>query len=209
MPTGAKAREGRARLLDRFVYTAIGCMCAVRFMRELAMDNAGFCRFHRGWVEKLAPEIFRSLLGMKEQGASGSSELGARIDRFPKTRQEAGLDWWFDIRKGIDESLREFDRQGLPVIYLGRVTRIPPCDIVDQRRLERCQSFPASSASSSPCSSTITSRVISTPGMGSSQRRLRSTTFAYCRDSYHPARWRWPLNGQPSTRTISIVPGKQ
>jgi len=127
----------------------LGRMCAERFLRELAMDSAGFCRFHRGWVEELAPEIFGSLLGMKEQfvaatavtasrinsrnasaywesernldfvmtflkrerevGGSDAPELAAWIDRIEKDKREAGLDWWFDVRKGIDESLREFD----------------------------------------------------------------------------------------------------
>jgi len=30
------------------------------------------------------------------------------IDRFEKDRKEAALDWWFEMRKGVDESLREF-----------------------------------------------------------------------------------------------------
>ncbi len=115
------------------------------------MDNAGFCRFHRGWVEDFAPEIFGSLYGLKEQFAAAAAVTGSRINsrnasvyweserdldyvftflrreqevggsddpellswisRFQKDKREAGLDWWFEMRKGIDESLREFDRE--------------------------------------------------------------------------------------------------
>jgi glyceraldehyde-3-phosphate dehydrogenase (ferredoxin) len=129
---------------------ALGRICAERMLKELAMDNTGFCRFHRGWLEDLAPDIVGSIFGKKEEflasiavtgsrinsrnasvywesernldfvltflrrerDVSGSTdaELAAWIDRFEKDKREAGLDWWFEMRKGIDESLREFDR---------------------------------------------------------------------------------------------------
>jgi glyceraldehyde-3-phosphate dehydrogenase (ferredoxin) len=38
-----------------------------------------------------------------------SPDLTLWIERFEKDRQEAGLDFWFEIRKGIDESLRDFN----------------------------------------------------------------------------------------------------
>jgi glyceraldehyde-3-phosphate dehydrogenase (ferredoxin) len=128
----------------------LGRMCAGRMLKELAMDNAGFCRFHRGWVEELAPEIVGSIFGKKEEFLASTAVTGSRInsrnssvywesernldfvhtflrrerdvsgshdpelaswiDRFEKDKREAGLDWWFEMRKGIDESLREFDR---------------------------------------------------------------------------------------------------
>jgi glyceraldehyde-3-phosphate dehydrogenase (ferredoxin) len=128
----------------------LGRMCAERFLKELALDNAGFCRFHRGWVEELAPEIMGNIFGMKDEfrastavtasrinsrnssvyweserdldfvltflkrerdvAKTDSADLAAWIGRFENDKQEAGLDWWFEMRKGIDESLREFDR---------------------------------------------------------------------------------------------------
>jgi glyceraldehyde-3-phosphate dehydrogenase (ferredoxin) len=128
----------------------LGRICAERFRKELALDNAGFCRFHRGWAEELAPEIFGQLCGMKEQFLASTAvtasrinsrnssvfwesernldfvlsflrrkrdvdgatdaELAQWIERFEKDKREAGLDWWFEVRKGIDESLREFDK---------------------------------------------------------------------------------------------------
>ena len=120
------------------------------FRKELLIDNAGVCRFHRAWAEELLPEIVGSIHGVKEQFVAAAAvtasrinsrnasvyweserdidfvasflrrqrdveksadpELLAWIGRFEKDRKEAGLDWWFEVRKGIDESLREFDR---------------------------------------------------------------------------------------------------
>jgi glyceraldehyde-3-phosphate dehydrogenase (ferredoxin) len=126
----------------------LGRMCAERFQKELVMDNAGFCRFHRGWAEDTVPDIFGSLYGMKDELLATTTVTASRINsrnasvywesernidflatflrrmrdvegekdpqllewigRFEKDRKEAALDWWFEMRKGIDESLREF-----------------------------------------------------------------------------------------------------
>ncbi|HVP17347.1 MAG TPA: aldehyde ferredoxin oxidoreductase C-terminal domain-containing protein, partial [Spirochaetia bacterium] len=45
----------------------LGRLCAERFQKELLLDTAGFCRFHRGWAEETAPDIFGNIFGMKEQ----------------------------------------------------------------------------------------------------------------------------------------------
>jgi hypothetical protein len=45
----------------------------------------------------------------RDVGANDAPELAEWIARFERDKREAGLDWWFDVRKGIDESLREFD----------------------------------------------------------------------------------------------------
>ena len=126
----------------------LGRMCAERFQKELVMDTAGFCRFHRGWAEDTVPDIFGSLYGMKDQLIAATAVTASRINsrnasvywesdrdidfvrtfltrlrevegetdpklldwiaRFDADRKEAALDWWFEMRKGIDESLREF-----------------------------------------------------------------------------------------------------
>jgi glyceraldehyde-3-phosphate dehydrogenase (ferredoxin) len=126
----------------------LGRMCAERFQKELIMDTAGFCRFHRGWAEDTAPEIFGSLYGKKDELIAATAVTASRINsrnasvyweserdidfvrtfltrlrdvegetdpvllewiaRFNADRKEAALDWWFEMRKGIDESLREF-----------------------------------------------------------------------------------------------------
>ncbi|MGA2640098.1 MAG: aldehyde ferredoxin oxidoreductase C-terminal domain-containing protein [Spirochaetia bacterium] len=127
---------------------ALGRMCAERFQKELVVDTAGFCRFHRGWAEDTVPDIFGSLYGMKDQLIASTAVTASRInsrnasvywesdrdidfvrsfltrmrdvegekdsrllewiDRFDTDKKEAALDWWFEMRKGIDESLREF-----------------------------------------------------------------------------------------------------
>jgi len=44
----------------------LGRKNAQRMVKELLMDNTGFCRFHRGWVEEMLPDIIGSLYGMKD-----------------------------------------------------------------------------------------------------------------------------------------------
>ncbi len=126
----------------------LGRLCAERFQKELLLDTAGFCRFHRGWAEDTAADLFGSIFGMKDQLIASTAVTASRINsrnasvywesernidfvlsflkrardvekesdpqlaswiqRFEKDRTEAALDWWFEMRKGVDESLREF-----------------------------------------------------------------------------------------------------
>jgi glyceraldehyde-3-phosphate dehydrogenase (ferredoxin) len=126
----------------------LGRMCAERFQKELLMDTAGFCRFHRGWAEDTVPDLFGSLYHLKDELLAATAVTASRINsrnasvywesardidfvqtfllrirdvegekdpqllewisRFEASREEAALDWWFEMRKGIDESLREF-----------------------------------------------------------------------------------------------------
>jgi len=124
---------------------ALGRACAERLKKELVMDNAGVCRFHRGWAEEMVPEAMEALYGRKDaylrsvasrinsrnagvfwesdgdiafvrsflsrardvDGDSGPA-LASWIAAFDADPREAALDFWFDVRKGIDESLREF-----------------------------------------------------------------------------------------------------
>lgn len=126
----------------------LGQACAERLRKELGMDNAGICRFHRGWGEEMMPEVIGSVYGLKDEYLASmrvaasrinsrnaavfwesekdlefvstflkrrrdvdgdtSPELAEWIAAFEKDLKEAGLDFWFEIRKGIDESLRDF-----------------------------------------------------------------------------------------------------
>ncbi len=126
----------------------LGRLCAERFKKELLLDTVGFCRFHRGWAEETASDIFGSVFGMKDELLASTAVTATRINsrnasvfweserdidfvvsflkrvrdvegetepellswigRFEKDRREAALDWWFEMRKGVDESLREF-----------------------------------------------------------------------------------------------------
>ncbi|HVO40432.1 MAG TPA: aldehyde ferredoxin oxidoreductase C-terminal domain-containing protein [Spirochaetia bacterium] len=126
----------------------LGRLCAERFQKELLLDTAGFCRFHRGWAEDIVPDIFEKMYGLRDQLLASTAVTASRINsrnasvswesegdvdfvlsflrrardvegekdpalqewlrRFETDRREAALDWWFEMRKGVDESLREF-----------------------------------------------------------------------------------------------------
>jgi glyceraldehyde-3-phosphate dehydrogenase (ferredoxin) len=123
----------------------LGRKNAERLVKELILDNVGYCRFHRGWAEEMLPDIIGTLFGkkdeflaatrelavrigsrnstvfwesrrnvdfvatalkrMREAGKSKGPELDAWIDRFEREPGAAAIDFWFEIRKGIDESL--------------------------------------------------------------------------------------------------------
>ena len=126
----------------------LGRKNAERMTRELVLDNLGFCRFHRGWAEEMAPDIVGSLFDMKEafldsieitasrissrnssifwesqrnmdyvhtflereRDVAGNTdpELLKWIDAFRKDKTEASLSYWYEIHKGVHETLREF-----------------------------------------------------------------------------------------------------
>ncbi len=126
----------------------LGRACAERLKKELVMDNAGVCRFHRAWAEEYVPQAIDTLYGLREEylrsvsnAASrinsrnagvywesernvqfvrtflkrvrdvekkGNRELDRWISAFDEDPGEAALDFWFETKKGIDESLRDF-----------------------------------------------------------------------------------------------------
>jgi len=133
---------------DEFVSPRkLGQMNAQRMIKELIVDNTGFCRFHRNWAEEMIPDIIEKLYGMKEQFMKSILLTASRInsrnnsifwesarnadfvytflkrkkekgntdpelikwfDYFEKDRKQAALDFWYEIHKGVHESLREF-----------------------------------------------------------------------------------------------------
>lgn len=126
----------------------LGRVSAERMMAELAIDDLGVCRFHRGWAEEMLPEIVGSVYGMKDEYLKAIAVTASRInsrnasvfweserdlefvatyltrrrdvekdpdpelarwaEAFEKDRREAALSFWYEMRKGIDESLRAF-----------------------------------------------------------------------------------------------------
>jgi glyceraldehyde-3-phosphate dehydrogenase (ferredoxin) len=126
----------------------LGRTCAARLQKELGMDNAGLCRFHRAWGEEMMAEAMGLLYGLKAEYLAAVSvaasrinsrnaavfwesqadidlvasflrrrrdvegdanpELAKWIEAFEADPREAALSWWFELRKGIDESLRDF-----------------------------------------------------------------------------------------------------
>jgi glyceraldehyde-3-phosphate dehydrogenase (ferredoxin) len=127
----------------------LGRACAQRLRKELAMDDTGLCRFHRGWGEEMMAEAIGHVFGQKDAFLAAvsvaasrinsrnasvfwesrrnvefvltalrrrrdvdgdtSPELDAWIRRFEEAPDHAALDFWFEVRKGIDESLRDFN----------------------------------------------------------------------------------------------------
>jgi glyceraldehyde-3-phosphate dehydrogenase (ferredoxin) len=125
----------------------LGRKNATRMVKEMMIDNAGFCRFHRQWAEEMIPEIIGSVFGAgegymerikdtavrintrnaavfwesernidlmvsflerkHEVDRDASPELLRWLDYFRKDRREAALEFWFETRKGIDESFME------------------------------------------------------------------------------------------------------
>lgn len=121
-----------------------------RMLKELILDNLGFCRFHRGWAEEMLPDILESVYGagIKEKffenikktasrinsrnssvywesernkdfvytflkrkmevEKSSDPELREWVGRFEQDRQAAAFDFWYEIHKGAQESLKEF-----------------------------------------------------------------------------------------------------
>ena len=117
----------------------LGKKNAERTIKELILDNTGFCRFHRNWAEDMVPDIMESLFQCKndflksiditasrinsrnasvywepernidyiytflkrkhEVDGDNSKELMDWIDLFSKDKNEAALNFWFEIRK--------------------------------------------------------------------------------------------------------------
>ena len=61
---------------------------ARRMLKELMLDNLGFCRFHRAWAETLLPDIVENLFGEKEAFLRSISLTASRI-----TSRNASVFW--------------------------------------------------------------------------------------------------------------------
>jgi glyceraldehyde-3-phosphate dehydrogenase (ferredoxin) len=126
----------------------LGRQNAERMIKELMIDNLGFCRFHRAWAEEIMPEVMEKLYSLKDDFLQKIKRTATRINSrnasvfwesernvdfvfsflkkkadedgvvdealthlisaFEKDKFEAALQFWFEIQKGIHETLREF-----------------------------------------------------------------------------------------------------
>ena len=126
----------------------LGRKNARRMLKELELDNLGFCRFHRAWAEDLLPDIMDHLFGLKteftksiklsasritsrnasvfwesqrnmdlvaaflnnkkEESAAPDETLAHWVALFEKDKTAAAYEFWYEIHKGIHETLREF-----------------------------------------------------------------------------------------------------
>jgi glyceraldehyde-3-phosphate dehydrogenase (ferredoxin) len=53
---------------------------AKRMLKELMLDNLGFCRFHRAWAEDIMPDIIEKLFGYKDVFLRSLSLTASRIN---------------------------------------------------------------------------------------------------------------------------------
>jgi glyceraldehyde-3-phosphate dehydrogenase (ferredoxin) len=58
----------------------LGKKNATRMIKELAMDNTGFCRFHRGWAEEMIPELVGAVFGVKDGFNERVRDTAVRIN---------------------------------------------------------------------------------------------------------------------------------
>jgi len=61
---------------------------ARRMLKELMVDNMGFCRFHRAWAETLIPDIVENLFGCKDAFLRSITLTASRI-----TSRNASVFW--------------------------------------------------------------------------------------------------------------------
>lgn len=123
----------------------LGRLNANRMIQEIMTDDLGFCRFHRGWAEEMAPEIVERVWGnsarfldvvkatagrinsrnvavfweserdldyvlgfmkrKRDTEGDKNPELDKWIKAFEADKRSAALDFWFEIRKGVAETL--------------------------------------------------------------------------------------------------------
>ena len=61
------------------------------------------------WESAKNIEFLATFLRRKrEVDKDANPELGRWVEAFASDEKEAALSWWFEVRKGIDESLRDF-----------------------------------------------------------------------------------------------------
>ena len=126
----------------------LGRTNAGRMLKELIIDNLGFCRFHRAWAEELLPDIVEQIFGnkaaflkairltasritsrnasifweservidmvhlfhknKKEIDGIQNEDLDYWIEFFDRDKFVAAYEYWYEMHKGIHETLREF-----------------------------------------------------------------------------------------------------
>ena len=91
----------------------LGKHCADRLHKELIMDNAGICRFHRAWAEEMMPEVMDSLLGTKGKFLFANAICASRINsRNASVFWESELD--LDYVATFLKRKRDVDKDATP-----------------------------------------------------------------------------------------------
>ena len=73
--------------------------CLERAVYELLVENAGFCRFHRGWAEKILPKLMEEFFGI-EKPLERAKNIYKLIAKYQKLAGAYPVPW--DSRRIID-----------------------------------------------------------------------------------------------------------
>lgn len=92
---------------------SLGRLNAERMVKELVLDNLGFCRFHRQWAEEMAVDIVQALWGKGAEYATRMRETAARLNgRNASAFWEAGRN--AEFVEAFLRRKRDVEGQGRP-----------------------------------------------------------------------------------------------
>ncbi len=64
-----------------------------RALKEYLIDNAGICRFHRGWAEKILDKLYRELWGIEIDLIKHAKEVYKKIAEYAKKAKAEPVFW--------------------------------------------------------------------------------------------------------------------
>jgi len=83
--------------------------CLERAIYELLVENAGFCRFHRGWAEKILPKLMEKYFNI-EKPLERAKSIYKLIAKYQKMAGAYPVPW--DSRRNIDFMARAAEEYG-------------------------------------------------------------------------------------------------
>ena len=75
-------------------------VAVVRARMEYLIDNAGFCRFHRKWVERLLPHLYREVLGINVDLVEHANKMLRSVLEYQEKAGAAPAPW--ESRRVVD-----------------------------------------------------------------------------------------------------------
>ncbi|MCC6052892.1 MAG: glyceraldehyde-3-phosphate ferredoxin oxidoreductase, partial [Desulfurococcaceae archaeon] len=83
--------------------------CVERAIYELLIENAGFCRFHRGWAEKVLPKLMERLYNI-EKPLDRAKQIYKLIAKYQKLAGAYPTPW--DSKRILDFMARAAEEYG-------------------------------------------------------------------------------------------------
>jgi len=83
--------------------------CLERAIYELLVENAGFCRFHRGWIEKILPKLMKELYGI-ENPLERAKNIYRLMAKYQKSAGAYPAPW--DSKRLIDFMAKAAEEYG-------------------------------------------------------------------------------------------------